>query len=189
MATKPSKPVGPVYQLKITLKGSHPPIWRRLLVPSGFSLNKLHNVIQLAMGWTDSHLHHFIVDGEYYSVPSPDDFEPVADERNLTLGQAAPFEKHRFEYEYDFGDSWTHVIVVEKIQSPEPNVAYPCCVKGKRACPPEDVGGVYGYKTFLEAILDPKHEEHESFMEWIGGDFDPEEFDIDSVNGALMRVK
>jgi hypothetical protein len=108
-----------IYQLKVTLRGSRPPIWRRVLVPGKFSLHKLHQVIQLAMGWTDSHLHQFIIDGQYYSIPSPEDFEPVMDERRHSLSQIATREKSKFFYEYDFGDGWEHVIVVEKILSPK----------------------------------------------------------------------
>jgi hypothetical protein len=178
-----------IYQLKVTLRGSRPPIWRRVLVPGKFSLHKLHQVIQLAMGWTDSHLHQFIIDGQYYGIPSPEDFEPVRDERRQTLSQIATREKRKFFYEYDFGDGWGHEIVVEKILSPEPGIKCPACIKGKRACPPEDVGGLWGYETFLEAIEDPHHEEHESYLEWVGGDFDPEACDLDEINQALARAK
>jgi hypothetical protein len=178
-----------IYQLKVTLRGIRPPIWRRVLVPAKFSLHKLHQVIQLAMGWTDSHLHEFIINGLPYSIPSPEDFEPVSDERRHSLSQIAMREKRKFFYEYDFGDSWEHEIVVEKILSPESGVKYPACIKGKRACPPEDVGGVWGYETFLEAIGDPHHEEHDSYLEWVGGYFDPEACDLDEINQALARVK
>lgn len=177
-----------IYQLKVTLRGSRPPIWRRVLVPGKFSLHKLHQVVQLVMGWTDSHLHQFIIDGQYYSIPSPEDFEPVRDERRHSLSQIATREKRKFFYEYDFGDSWEHVIVVEKILSPESGFKYPACIKGKRACPPEDVGGLWGYGTFLEAIGDPHHEEHDSYLEWVGGDFDPEACNIGEINQALAQV-
>lgn len=181
--------LNPVYQLKVTLRGSRPPIWRRVLVPGKFSLHKLHQVIQLVMGWTDSHLHQFIIDGQYYSIPSPEDLEPVSDERRHSLSQIATREKHKFFYEYDFGDSWEHEIVVEKILSPVSGVKYPACIKGKRACPPEDIGGLWGYETFLEAIGDPHHEEHDSYLEWFGGDFDPEACDLDEINQSLAQVK
>jgi len=178
-----------IYQLKVTLHGSPPPIWRRVLVPGKFSLHEVHQVIQLVMGWTDSHLHQFIIDGQYYSIPSPEDFESVRDERRHSLSQIVTREKSKFFYEYDFGDSWEHEIVVEKILSPESGVKYPACIKGKRACPPEDVGGLWGYETFLEAIGDPHHEEHDSYLEWVGGDFDPEACDLVEINQALARVK
>ena len=189
MPAKASKTTALIYQLKVTLKDSRPPIWRRLLAPADFSLFKLHQALQLAMGWTDSHLHQFIIDGEFYSIPSREDFEPVLDERRYPLGQIAPREKRKFVYEYDFGDSWEHEIVVEKILPPEPEVKYPVCVKGKGACPPEDVGGVWGYAEFLQAIRDPNHEEHDMYLEWMGDEFDPEAFDLDEVNQALRRIK
>jgi hypothetical protein len=189
MPTKSSKSSSSIYQLKITLRDSRPPIWRRVLVPGSFSLYKLHHVIQTAMGWTDSHLHQFIVGGESFGIPSSEDYEPVKDERRITLEKIAPSLKSKFVYEYDFGDSWTHQLVVEKILKPVPGEKYPQCIKGKRACPPEDVGGMWGYKAFLEAILDPGHEEHESYVEWIGGGFEPDAFHLAEINEALLRVK
>lgn len=189
MPAKSSKSSSSIYQLKITLRDSHPPIWRRVLVPGNFSLYKLHQVIQLAMGWQNSHLHQFIVDGKYYGIPSSEDWEPVIDERRFTLEQIAPSLKCKFVYEYDFGDSWEHEVVVEKIITPEPSEKYPQCIKGKRACPPEDVGGVWGYETFLEALQDAGHEEYDSYLEWVGGEFDPEAFDLAAINRALWRMK
>jgi hypothetical protein len=191
MPAKTSAPLA-IYQLKITLLHSRPPIWRRVLVPGHFTLHKLHLVIQLAMGWEGGHLHHFLVDGQYYSCPyqgSDEEDTGDADSRRVTLAQIAPREKRKFVYEYDFGDSWEHEILVEKILPPEPGAKYPQCVKGKGACPPEDVGGVWGYANFLEAIHNPEHEEHEMYLEWIGGEFDPEAFDLERANLALKRVK
>jgi hypothetical protein len=189
MSAKSAGASGLIYQLKITLRDSKPPIWRRVLVPSNFSLYKLHEVIQVAMGWTNSHLHQFVIDGQRYSIPSPDDWEPVVDERRYSLSQIASLEKHKFVYEYDFGDSWEHDIIVEKISPPEAGMKYPECIKGKRAGPPEDVGGVWGYDSFLEAIQDPNHEEHDSYLEWIGGEFNPEDFNLDEINQALQLVQ
>jgi len=178
-----------IYQLKVTLKGSKPPIWRRLLVPSDITLARLHDIIQAAMGWYDYHLHQFILWGNYYGVPHPDygDWVEMNDERRLRLNQIGAGEK--FIYEYDFGDSWEHVILIEKALPPEAEQSYPLCVKGKRACPPEDVGGVWGYYSFLEAIQDPEHEEHESYLEWVGSEFDPEYFDLDEINAALKKLR
>ena len=188
--TKPAKSTAaPVYQLKITLRDFRPPIWRRVLVPGSANLYRLHRVVQIAMGWTNSHLHQFIIDGEYYSIPSEDDWEPVKDERRLTLAQIAPAARRKFVYEYDFGDSWEHEILVEKILPPDPAVKHAVCLVGKRACPPEDVGGVWGYAEFLEAIRNPEHEEHDSYLEWIGGEFDPDEFDVDAINAGLRRLR
>ena len=189
MAAKTPGSADQIYQLKITLRDSKPPIWRRVLVPGSFSLYKLHHVIQRAMGWTDSHLHQFIVDGQYFGLPSPDDWEPMIDERRHTLSKIAPEPKYKFVYEYDFGDSWEHQILVEAIMPAEAGVKYPVCIKGKRACPPEDVGGVWGYEVFLAAIADPEHEEHEMYTEWIGDDFDPEAFDLEEINADLRTVK
>jgi hypothetical protein len=179
----------PIYQIKVTLCESKPPIWRRILVPSDITLAKLHRILQAVMGWTDSHLHQFIVEGTYYGVPDPDDFIEVKSERRVRLNQVVAGETYRFIYEYDFGDSWEHELLVEKIVPPEKGVRYPVCIKGKRACPPEDVGGVWGYAEFLEAIRDPEHAEHEDYLEWIGGEFDPEAFDLDEINAALSHLR
>ena len=180
MATKTQ-----IYQIKVTLKGSKPPIWRRLLVSSAMSLAELHYVLQTAMGWEGGHLHQFFAHDQYFGVPEPEFDMDVLDESRYTLEQMLPQEKASMIYEYDFGDGWEHKIVAEKILPPDPKIALPTCVKGKRACPPEDVGGVWGYADFLEAIKDPKHPEHEDFLEWIGDDFDPEYFDVDEVNEVL----
>lgn len=177
-----------VYQLKVTLRGSKPPIWRRLLVPADTSLLELHRIIQVAMGWEGAHLHQFIIDGQFYSTSSEDDWESVMDERKYDLTRVAPVENSKFIYEYDFGDSWEHQIRVEKILPADPNETYPRCIKGKRACPPEDVGGIWGYQEFLDALRDPNHPEHESYLEWVGDDFDPEYFDLEGVNSQLERI-
>ena len=179
----------PIYQIKVTLKGISPPIWRRLQLRADTRLSDLHHILQIAMGWTDSHLHQFKVGETYYGEPSPDDWMEMRDERKARLSQVAPGEKARLLYDYDFGDSWEHAIVVEKVLAPEPGVHYPVCVKGKRACPPEDVGGIWGYASFLEAIGDPAHPEHEDMREWIGGAFDPEAFDLDEVNATLRELR
>jgi hypothetical protein len=179
----------PIYQIKVTLYGSKPPIWRRLLVPSDITLSRLHRILQAAMGWYDAHLHQFIVGEAYYGVPDPDDLLEIKSERRVRLNQIVSGEKFRFIYEYDFGDSWGHELLVEKIVPREKRVRYPVCIKGRRACPPEDVGGVWGYGYFLEAIQDPEHPEHEDYLEWIGGEFDPEAFDLDEINAALSHLR
>jgi hypothetical protein len=178
----------PIYQIKVTLDGSKPPIWRRLLVPGDVTLEKLHYIIQEAMGWTNSHLHQFIVDGIYFGEPHPDYGFEMHDERRIRLKEITYNEGFKFRYEYDFGDSWMHTLAVEKIVEPEPGQQYPVCIKGKRACPPEDVGGVWGYGDFLEAIGDPDHSEHEMYLEWIGGEFDPEAFDLEETNTMLREL-
>jgi len=190
MAKRKSKQ-GMVYQLKITLMDFEPVIWRRVQVKGGIRLRKLHSIIQAVMGWEDYHLHKFEIGGIEYSVPFPGDMfdMEMEDERRVTLGRLAPEEGDRFLYEYDFGDSWEHEILVEKILPPDPKVRYPICLEGERACPPEDVGGVWGYEEFLEAIKNPDHSEHEDYLEWVGERFDPEEFDLEKTNKELRSVR
>jgi len=179
----------PVYQLKATLKQSKPPIWRRFQVRGSITLAKLHQVLQVVMGWTNSHLHQFTVGGVHYGVPDPQWDLGMQSEQRVQLAQVLPQVKSRLVYKYDFGDSWAHELVVEKILPPEPGVRYPVCLKGKRACPPEDVGGVWGYSGFLEAMRDPKHPDHRMMRDWVGGSFDPEAFDLQTVNQALRYLK
>lgn len=183
---------GAIYQFKVTMKESHPPIWRRIQVPD-CTLGEFHEVLQVVVGWEDCHLHQFIVRGEYYGPLDPEDLHwgmEKADEEEISISQVAKTGRRvRFIYEYDFGDSWQHEILLEKALEPVPNIEYPRCVEGERACPPEDCGGVFGYAEFLEAIADPKHESHEDMLEWIGGKFDPEKFDLDAVNRELRRLR
>ncbi|MGE5378656.1 MAG: plasmid pRiA4b ORF-3 family protein, partial [Bacteroidota bacterium] len=176
-----------IYQMKVTLIGSKPPIWRRFLVEDTVTLGKLHEILQIVMGWTNSHLHHFIIDGEFYGMPSDDDFGDMMtkDETRFKLNQFDSGKGFKFGYEYDFGDSWEHDLVIEKILTAEKGGRYPTCIAGKRACPPEDVGGIWGYVDFLKAISDPKHPEHAEMREWIGSDFDPERFNLNAVNAGL----
>jgi hypothetical protein len=177
-----------IYQIKVTLRGSKPPIWRRIEVRGDTRLDKLHLILQEVMDWANYHLHQFIVAGNYYGEPHPDYDNwggEMLDEKKVRLHQIVPGEKFKFIYEYDFGDSWEHELLVEKILPPEKGVHYPRCLKGKRACPPEDVGGIWGYYGFLEAIADPDHPEHEDMLEWVGGEFDPEAFDLDEINERL----
>jgi hypothetical protein len=190
MATTKGTTDTPIYQIKVTLEESKPPIWRRLLVPSDITLADLHRIIQAAFGWWDYHLHQFIIAETYFGVPDPDydDFREMHDESRIRLNQITRREGFAFRYEYDFGDSWLHRVLVEKILPPKPGQGYPLCVKGRRACPPEDVGGMWGYYDFLEAIQDPEHEEHDECLEWIGGEFDPDAFDLDEINDALRAL-
>jgi Plasmid pRiA4b ORF-3-like protein len=174
-----------VHQLKVTLRDTKPPIWRRIQVTSDTTLAKLHEILQIVMGWTDSHLHQFVIDQEYYGVPLPDFGFEVKNEKRLKLGDIASGEKRKFAYEYDFGDGWQHEIVVEKILPVEAGKQYPICITGKRACPPEDIGGTGGYDDFVEAIKDPRHPQHEEMLEWAGGSFDAEAFDVEAVNREL----
>jgi hypothetical protein len=183
-----SKAEAPIYQLKITLRDSKPPIWRRVLVPGDITLGELHDVIQAVMDWDGGHLHQFFVAGQYYSDPffGLDEYAgDVKDENRAILSRIVPGEKFKFIYEYDFGDSWEHIILVEKTLPPDPQRKLPVCIKGKRACPPDDVGGIWGYDTFVEAINNPEHPEHESYQEWFGEEWDAEAFDLDAINRRL----
>jgi hypothetical protein len=184
MATKQSRFI---YQIKLSLIGVKPPIWRTVLVASDINLESFHEVIQLAMGWTNSHLHQFIANKVFYGMPD-DDFElEMEDETKHKLSQLLKKEKDTLIYEYDFGDSWEHKILLEKILPYDSSTALPVCIKGKRACPPEDCGGIWGYEELLETISDPKHPDHESMLEWLGGEFDPEEFDLEEINEDLAE--
>lgn len=178
-----------IYQLKITLKGINPPIWRRIQVTSDTSLSKLHHILQIVMGWTNSHLHQFVIGQTYYGIPDPDYYREVKNESRYKITQVAPREKMKFLYEYDFGDGWGHEILVEKILQPELGVHYPLCLAGKRACPPEDCGGVYGYADLLEAIMDPANPELRAMLDWIGDDFEPEAFDPGTINQILKNIR
>ncbi|MGE0825652.1 MAG: plasmid pRiA4b ORF-3 family protein [Candidatus Binatia bacterium] len=192
MPTKKPTSETQIYQLKITLKDFRPAIWRQVHVASTMSLETLHGVIQLAMGWTNSHMHQFKVGKTYYGTTYPDDFDGTTttkDEGKVTVGEVLKKPKAKLVYEYDFGDGWEHEVVLEKILSPEAGVAYPRCISGQRACPPEDCGGVWGYANLLEALQDPEHPEHEELSEWLGDNFDPEAFAPERVNRALRRIR
>ncbi len=146
----------------------------------------------MAMGWTNSHLHHFIIgmrpNARYIGFGPIDEWDDAVDEENedeVLINEVLPSAKTKMIYEYDFGDSWEHEVVLEKVLEAEAGVSYPRCVAGENACPPEDVGGVWGYAEFLRAISDPKHKERKSYLEWVGGEFDPEEFDLEAVNRLL----
>jgi hypothetical protein len=176
-----------VYQIKISLKKYTPKIWRRLLVPSDTLLCDLHEIIQLAMGWGNEHLHKFMKDGTSYveEIDPSFDFGREVDYEDTRIADLLVSVKDKMEYEYDFGDSWEHEILLEKILDYDPFVKYPTCKAGKNNCPPEDCGGIYGYQHLVEVINDPKDPEHKDMLEWIGGSFDPEFFDIDEVNRLL----
>ena len=181
-----------LFQFKITLREIQPPIWRRIQVKDG-TLDKLHEHIQTAMGWTNSHLHRFKIDGKEYGDPDLlfDDVEPMEfeDSTSIKISEVLPRSGKRllFEYEYDFGDGWHHDVLFEGCVQAERGKRYPVCLDGARHCPPEDVGGTPGYEEFLEAIADPEHERHDEFLRWAGGRFDPEEFDADKMTKKMRR--
>ena len=184
---KTSKPKGhsdtAAVSLKVTLRYTQPPIWRRLLVPETMTLGDLHHAIQAVMGWDDSHLHQFEVDGQRYGPRALVD--DVAEESRLPLDNLVKSGVNRFSYTYDFGDDWEHLIVVEKRQPRLEDKPYPVCIAGKRNCPPDDCGGIPGYERLLEILADPGHPEYAESLEWLGEGFDPEEFDIHNANSAL----
>lgn len=179
---------GQAWQLKITLVGSKPPIWRRVQVPATLTLAQLHRVIQQVMGWEDCHLHLFQLHGEQYGVldPALQDAFPVLDEAGYTLHSLNLGEKSRFSYEYDLGDGWMHTLVVEKIL--ETDCAVPVCLAGKRACPPEDCGGIWGYEQLLDTLSNPADPEHAALQEWLGGPFDAEAFDLKAIHDRLAAA-
>jgi hypothetical protein len=176
-----------VYQLKVTLRGARPPIWRRIQVPGDVHLDDLHYILQAAMGWTGGHLHAFNIDGDEYGEPNPD-MDGMRDESRVRLDRVATVAEARFTYEYDFGDGWNHEIRVEKILPPMPGVSLPVCLAGRRACPPEDSGGVWGYQEKLEVMANPGHPEYKEIRRWLGRSFDPEAFSCDNVNRRLKRT-
>ncbi len=176
-----------IYQLRISLVGVQPPIWRRVLVEGDLPLDQLSGIVQVAMGWYGGHLYSFEIDGMAYTDAGSARELGDREAKGHRLSELLGSKGDGFLYTYDFGDNWEHEIVVEAILEPEPDAHYPICVEGQRACPPEDVGGVWGYEEFLEAIQDPKHPEHEEMMEWAGDEFDPEEFDLDATNRVLRR--
>lgn len=177
----------PIYEIEIELLRIEPKIWRRVLVPGTITLAQLHHVIQIAMGWTDSHLHEFIVGAHSYSDPDFE-IEEAKSEYRYRLERLAPRVSNTIAYNYDFGDGWRHQIRVEYIiEDDERYPGKPVCLEGERSCPPEDCGGPGGYQTFLEAIRNKKHERHKEFVDWIGGSFDSEFFDVGAVNTALRN--
>jgi len=181
-----------LYQFKITLRGIWPPIWRRIQVKD-CTLDKLHEHIQTAMGWTNCHLHLFTIRGVLYGDLDllcegwEDEVWPI-DSRETKISTIVPEngKRLRFEYEYDFGDGWQHEILFEGCLCAERAARYPLCVDGARACPPEDVGGTSGYEEYLDVLADPAHAEHKSFLHWRGR-FDPEKFDPEKATKRMRR--
>jgi hypothetical protein len=174
------------FQIKITLNDIKPPIWRRILVTPEITLDGLHDVLQIVMGWTNSHLHQFVTPLGY--IADPDfELEEAKSSKKTTLKSVLSGPKSHIRYEYDFGDSWDHQILLEKIvELEEPILAL--CLEGKRACPPEDCGGIWGYDNLQEILKDPKHPEYKDMSEWIGPGYDPEAFDLAAINKQLARL-
>ncbi len=175
------------WQLRIELLGVDALVWRRIFVPESIPLPKLDRAIQASMGWMNTHLHEFVICGVRYATPDPDFARELGhvDEKNVELKDALGPNARSFDYVYDFGDDWHHVVMVEDLNAQASKIQ---CIAGENACPPEDVGGVPGYQRFLEAITDRKHAEHREMLDWVGGAFDPRNFDIAAVNRALAEI-
>jgi hypothetical protein len=189
---KKSKGRAPIYQIKVGLRDAKPPIWRRLLIPADVTLDRLHDVLQAAFGWNDSHIHAFDTPyGEF--AAQPDEELGHRAEAPVTLEQVAPRANEKIRYTYDFGDNWVHDIVVEKVLDRESTLTYPRCVGGRRATPPDDCGGIWGYQELIEIIGDPRHPEHQERLWWLGLDdprqFDPAAFDMEEVNELLLDLR
>lgn len=177
-----------LYRLRIALLHIEPEIWRTFLVPADITLDRLHDVIQIVMGWADSHLFEFSI-GKHRYTEDPESNEDGRECGKYRLIDLLNRKGRSFSYLYDFGDSWTHQILIEDPRvSISPNLISPLyCIDGRRACPPEDVGGAPGYENFLEALANSDHEEHDDFVQWSGGGFDGERFDTDLVNWQLIK--
>jgi hypothetical protein len=176
-----------IIRISISLLDVDPAIWRRIEAPTSMTLEGLHDVIQTLMGWADYHLHHFQLGDVMYGMPSPEDRE-MNDGRKIKLSTLLVDGERAFQYLYDYGDGWCCMVVLETIAPIRQGIDYPRLIEGARRGPPEDVGGPWGYGEFLEAIADPKHERHTELLEWSGGDFDPQRFDIDTINRRLASL-
>ena len=178
-----------IYQLKVTLLGSKPPIWRRILVPADLTLAKLHGVLQTVMGWYDEHMHEFRASQNRFGRPdlqgSGMRMPGVESEATTTLSAVLRKTGAKMTYTYDFGDSWEHGIVLEKQLAIDPHTTYPLCIDGQLACPPEDCGGIHGYYALLQARTNPRHPRHKELCDWIGNEFSPEAFSVEKVNRHL----
>jgi len=192
----PSASQVPVFELKVTLRGVRPPIWRRIRVSGHRTLAEFHEILQEVIGWTNTHLHQFEIAGRYFVPTSTEDEEldiEGEDESAITLAEAVRLAGKSFRYDYDFGDGWEHTIQVEKVLPAEAKSAVPVCLAGARRCPPEDCGGPYGYQELLEALRDPSNPQYTEMREWIAdlfgseARFNPEAFSTEAVNESLEQ--
>jgi hypothetical protein len=182
-----AEPGDPVLQVRITLRHvDNPPVWRQVLIPAAYPLSRVHRAVQAAMGWEDCHMHAFQIGKTTYG-PDPEDELGYADETKARLADVARV-RTRIGYEYDFGDSWEHELVVEARTVAEDDQAYPACIAGEGACPPEDCGGVYGFAELKDVLAGPDSEERDEMQERIGEDFDPAHFDLAAANAAVAAV-
>jgi len=193
MATKSIGKAQDICQIKVTLLGTNPPIWRRLLVPADLTLAQLHNVLQTAMGWDNQHMHQFRAGQRRFGRPEPEDpfsKRPRAEsEDTVRLSGVLHTGSAEMVYTYDFGDNWEHGILIEKHLRAEPQATYPKCTDGQLSCPPEDCGGIPGYYDLLDTLANSSHPRYEELRDWIGGEFNPEEFSVDKVNRLLSSAR
>lgn len=178
-------------QMKISLNNIKPQIWRRFTVDSSISLDKFHEIIQFVMGWTNSHLYEFTIDGIAYSPSVEDDFFENESEntKGKTLEKLGVSPKQKIKYLYDFGDYWEHTIVIEKIYDQDSEIIPPFCIEGARNCPPEDCGSTPGYEEIVQAMKNPRTKKAKEFTQWLGYSYDPEEFDLEEINFALKMFQ
>jgi hypothetical protein len=178
------------YQMLVRLVDSEPSIWRQISVPGNMTLADLDRIIQAAMGWTNSHLHLFSVEGQVYGTFDDEWVDEIANlaDDEFTLDEVLGTKVKSFSYEYDLGDGWQHEVDVQMVMiADEDRNSWPMCLAGANACPPEDVGGLSGYEEFLEVIRDPSHQEHESMRRWCGGPFDAKGFDVNAANREIRK--
>lgn len=187
-SNSPQPPGQSVFHLRVQLQDTNPVVWRRLLVPGSVRMSKLADMLIFAMGWTNSHLHSFRVNDKLYGMHAEDWPDEEIDENDFTVLQVLR-EQRRFFFDYDYGDGWEHEIVIEELTWSYFGLKFAVCLDGANACPPEDVGGPGGYMAFLEAIGDLEHEEHDSYLEWVGGPFDPAAFDLANTNALCQKVR
>jgi hypothetical protein len=195
-AQKSGKP-REVYQIKVTLLGTEPPIWRRLLVPADLTLVDLHHVVQAAMAWDGDHAHEFVIGQQRFGKPTAEGqflaqlrgTPAKVSEEGVRLSSVLRFVGSKAVYTYDFGDNWEHMIRFEKALPREPRKLYPVCIGGELHSPPDDCGGVPGYYSLVDAIRDPDHERHAEMLDWVGEEFDPEAFSVDEVNARLSYLQ
>lgn len=190
-------PLRNTYQIKVQLEGIKPPIWRRLQLDSRITLDALHVAIQTSMGWLEMHLHQFMDrEGNFFRIQQDDDDfmadfgDSAVDESIVLLSDLLKEEKDWIKYEYDFGDGWSHKITLEKILPYQQDQVPVLCAKGKRACPPEDCGGPWGYQRIMDLLAEPKAdpEEYQEMIEWLGDEFEPESIDLQEINKELNEL-
>jgi hypothetical protein len=178
-----------VARLKITLDNVTPTVLRRIEVPFNIRLDRLHLAIQAAMGWTNTHLYEIRARDVGWGVPDRDWVDGPLDARKATLGEALEdVGTKTLRYLYDFGDGWEHTVKVERLIDPEPGALYPRLIEASGCCPPEDIGGPWGYAEFLEVIGNPKHQRHAEFKERVAEDFDPNRVDANWLAEEMTRL-